>query len=259
MTTPAALRIFEHDVTTFRRLWRGSLVTSFGHPLLWILAFGLGVGGLVDEGNGATNSIGNVPYLAFIGPGLIGSTCMMTGAGESMWPVLGGIKWSRRYHAILAAPLTSRDIVNAHVLWIVFRSFITATAIAVVLLFPADTRSIGLLGAVLGGILTALAFAMPIAAWTMTVDRENAFSALQRFGLTPMYLFAGAIFPVAQLPGLFRVIAYLTPVYHGVSLCRSFTLQQLDRADAGHALVLVAFTAVGYAVCLRNAARRLTA
>ena len=235
------------------------MVTSFGHPLLWIFAFGLGVGGLVDEGAAGASRIGGVSYLAFIGPGLVASTCMMTAAGESMWPVLGGIKWSRQYHAMLASPLRSTDIVNAHALWLAFRALITASAIAVVLLFPHDTRSVGLVGAVFSGVLTALAFGLPLAAWTMTVERENAFSTVQRFGLTPLYLFGGAMFPVSQLPVAFRTIAYVTPLYHGVALCRAFTLHRVDAADIGHAAVLVAFAVVGYVAARATSTRRLAA
>jgi len=46
-------------------------------------------------------------------------------------------------------------------------------------------------------------------------------------------LFAGAMFPISQLPRPFRVIAYVTPLYHGVALSRSFALHTLDAASAG--------------------------
>jgi lipooligosaccharide transport system permease protein len=107
-------------------------------------------------------------------------------------------------------------------------------------------------------VLTGLAFGMPIAAWTMTVERESHFTGLQRFVVTPMYLFAGAMFPVSQLPRLFRVIAYATPLYHGVALSRAFALHRLDSSAIVHTAVLAAFVIVGYAAARRTYPRRLS-
>jgi lipooligosaccharide transport system permease protein len=257
--TPASWRIVEHNVLTFRRTWRGSLFISFGHPMFFLLAFGVGVGGLVSDTAGAAQGIGSLSYLAFVGPGLLASTCMMTATTESTWPVMSGIKWSRHYHAMLAAPLECRDIVDAHALWLAFRGALSATTVALVLAFVDDTRTIGLCGSVLAGVLTTLAFGLPIAAWSMTVDRENQFSTLQRFGITPLYLFAGAMFPVSQLPGVLRALASATPLYHGVELSRGFATGHLARSDLGHALFLVVCAGAGYGVARRTAYARLGA
>jgi lipooligosaccharide transport system permease protein len=37
-----------------------------------------------------------------------------------------------------------------------------------------------------------------------------------------MFLFSGTFFPVQQLPAALQPLAYLTPLWHGVDLCRSF-------------------------------------
>jgi lipooligosaccharide transport system permease protein len=127
-----------------------------------------------------------------------------------------------------------------------------------VLAIPGDTRSVGLLGSVLSGALTGLAFGVPISAWTASVDRENMFFGLQRFVITPMYLFAGAMFPISQLPRPFRVVAYVTPLYHGVELSRGFALGTIDSASLGHVAVLSAFIAGGYLWARRTYPRRLS-
>ena len=58
----------------------------------------------------------------------------------------------------------------------------------------------GLLPAIVFGVLTGLAFAMPVAVWTSTREREISFPAIMRFGLIPLFLFGGAFFPIDQLP-----------------------------------------------------------
>jgi lipooligosaccharide transport system permease protein len=153
--------------------------------------------------------------------------------------------------------LTTHDLVHGQMLWVAFRSAISATAIGVVLVLPDDTRSIGLIGSVAAGVLTGVAFGAPISAWTASIDREAHFTALQRFVVMPMYLFAGAMFPVSQLPRPFRVLAYGTPLYHGVELSRDFALGTIDRWAPVHVAVLVAFAAAGYAVARRTFPRRL--
>jgi lipooligosaccharide transport system permease protein len=256
MTAPT-LRIFEHQLVSYRRLWRGSLFVSFAQPVLFTVAFGVGVGGLIDKDPAASHRIGDVPYLAFVAPGLLAAACMVTATVESTWPVMSAIKWSRQYHGMLASPLTSTDLVHGQVLWLAFRAMISATTVALVLAIPHDTRSLGLIGSVFAGVLTGLAVGVPIAAWTASVQRESHFTGLQRFVITPMYLFAGAMFPVRQLPAPFRVIAYVTPLYHGVALSRSFALDTVDATAIGHVMVLLGFVVVGYLWARRTYPRRL--
>ena len=258
MATPMPLRIIEHQLVAYRRLWRGTLVVSFAQPVLFLLAFGVGIGALIDEDVAASQRIGGVPYLAFVAPGLLAAACMVTATVDATWPVMSAIKWSRQYHGMLASPLTSTDLVHGQVLWIAFRSMITAGAVGLVLVFPDDTRSVGLFGSVLAGVLTGLAFGLPISAWTASVDRETLFFGLQRFVVTPMYLFAGAMFPISQLPPPFRAIAYVTPLYHGVELSRGFALGTIDSAAFVHVAVLSAFVAVGYLWARRTYPRRLS-
>ncbi|MEO5838177.1 MAG: ABC transporter permease [Acidimicrobiales bacterium] len=258
MATPMPLRIFEHQLVSYRRLWRGTLFVSFAQPVLFLLAFGVGIGSLVDDDVASSQRIGDVPYLAFVAPGLLAAACMVTAMVDATWPVMSAIKWSRQYHGMLASPLTSTDLVHGQVLWLLFRTTNTAVAMGLVLSIPSDTRGIGLVGSVGAGVLTGLAFGLPITAWTMSIERESHFTGLQRFVITPMYLFAGAMFPISQLPRPFRAIAYVTPLYHGVALSRGFALRTLDSAAVVHVTVLVAFIVAGYLWARRTYPRRLS-
>jgi lipooligosaccharide transport system permease protein len=257
VSTPPALRIFEHQLVGYRRIFRGTLFVSFAQPLLYLLAFGVGIGALVDDNAASSQRIGDVSYLAFVAPGLLAAGCMVTAMVDSTWPVMAAIKWTRQYHGMLASPLTTTDVVHGQMLWIAFRSAITAVAVGLVLLVPDETRSIGLVGSMGAAILTGLAFGVPISAWSAFIERETHYSGLQRFVITPMYLFAGAMFPVTQLPRPFRVIAYCTPLYHGVTLSRDFALRTIDASALVHVAVLAAFVVVGYLAALRTFPRRL--
>jgi lipooligosaccharide transport system permease protein len=114
------------------------------------------------------------------------------------------------------------------------------------------------LAAIPVAMLTGLAFAAPIEAFAVTRNKDGSFAMLFRFGMIPLFLFSGTFFPLTQLPGWIRPVAYATPLWHGVALCRSLSL---GTASPGGALVhvgyLAAVAAIGVAVGRRTYRRRL--
>src|SRR5947209_11059028 len=107
---PGALagRAFVYWLAVYRRVWLGSAISSFAAPLLYLGALGFGLGSLVNRSGGG---LAGVPYVEFVAPGLLAATAMQTGSGEASYPVMGAIKWQRQYHAMLASPLDTVDLV----------------------------------------------------------------------------------------------------------------------------------------------------
>ena len=259
MGTPAALRVWGSSFALYKRIWRSNLLGSLLQPLLYLLGMGVGVGALVDSNGSADDILGGVEYVTFLAPSLLATTAMIVVTQESMWPVMDGFTWSYVYRAMAATPLRPRDVVNGVALWHATRGFLAAAGVAIVLaLFPA-TRSWGLVPAVPFAVLTGMAFAGPITAWSASrTTSDQSFPAIMRFGIVPMFLFAGAFYPITQLPGWLQVVARVTPLYHGVELCRGAVLHTLGAAAAAvHVAVLAAYWLVGMAVARRTFARRL--
>ena len=95
-------------------------------------------------------------------------------------------------------------------------------------------------------VLTAMAFAAPIMAFTATQKTDQPFNVLFRFGITPLFLFSGTFFPIDRLPLFLQPLAWATPLYHGVSLARGLSLGRVEPlADLIHLAVLVAFAVAG--------------
>ena len=115
------LRAYEHWLAQYKRVWRGTIGTSLVNPLLYLAALGVGLGTIVDE---SPNAPAGVPYLDYIAPGLLAAAAMQTAATESSWPVMGAIKWTRTYYAMTATPLTERDVLIGHQLFVVTRVLI---------------------------------------------------------------------------------------------------------------------------------------
>ena len=153
---------------------------------------------------------------------------------------MGAIKWMRTYFAMLATPLRVVDVLRGHLGWIAVRlAMVSAIYLAVVAAFGVVHSPLAVL-ALPAAVATGLAFAAPIAAYSATQERDVAFIAIYRFALIPLFLFSGTFFPVTRLPGWLQPVAYATPLYHGVSLCRGLVLGTADLwPSLGSALYLV--------------------
>ena len=257
MTLPS-IRVWESNWALYRRIWFSNAVGSLLQPFLYLIGMGVGVGSLIDRGDNAAELLDGTSYLGFLAPALIATTAMMTCATEAMWPLMDGFKWGETFFAVTATPVRPSEVMAGTALWLGTRVVIASGAVTVVLVLFDDTRSWGLVLALGFAVLTGLAYAVPMAAWTSTRESDASFPAVMRFGLIPMFLFAGAFYPIEQLPAWLRPFAYVTPLYHGVELCRDAVLERLELGSALiHAGVLVAVIAVAWAVASRTFTKRL--
>lgn len=252
-----ALRIVERNARVYRRVWRGSLFSSFLQPTLFLLAMGVGLGTLVDRGGAPLP--GGVPFLHFLAPGLLAAACMQTASFESSFPVMGKMTWQRNYEAITTTPVGVAPLVVGELAWIAVRLSMVATAFMLVLVGFGVPRSPRAILAIPSAVLTGMAFSAPIAAYAATLTNSNNFSALFRFGITPLFLFSGVFFPLTRLPEPLQIVAWATPLFHGVELVRGLTLGTLSPAWPAHVLYLAALTATGGAIAVRTFGHKLRA
>jgi lipooligosaccharide transport system permease protein len=183
---------------------------------------------------------------------------MQTAMAESTYPVLGSVKWRKVYQAAAATPLRPADIFHGHLMFTTMRLIMNCSVFLAVMAAFGTIRSAWVLAALPVAVLTGLAFAAPIEAYAITLDKEQQFSLWYRFGLIPLFLFSGTFFPVSQLPGWVRPLAYATPLWHGVALCRSLSLGTATAWGAfGHVAYLAVLAAAGIAIGQRTYRRRL--
>jgi len=158
----------------------------------------------------------------------------------------------------MATPVAVRDIVIGHLAWVAARVTFTALAYAAVMVVLASVPISGAALAILPGVLTGMAFAAPVMAFTASVDGPEALTSLYRFGIVPLFLFSGTFFPVAQLPGWMQPVARLTPLWHGVELARTAALDVATTVPATLSVAyLAAWIAAGTVLAVRNLERRL--
>jgi len=251
-----AVRELRFWLTNYRRTWRGSIYSSLLNPLLFLGAMGLGLGTLVNKNGDA--ALGGVKYLVFLAPGLLAATAMTTAVGESTYPVLASVKWLKTYQAASASPLRPADIFHGHMLFVALRLTMNCAIFLAVAAALGAVQSWWAIAALPVAVLTGMAFNTTIEAWAITRNRDTSFAVIFRFGMIPLFLFSGTFFPITQLPAWLRPIAYATPLWHGVALCRALTL---GTATLGGALIHVGYlaglTAIGVVAGNRSYRRRL--
>lgn len=243
--------------TLVRRTWRGTLITSFVAPLFYVVGMGVLLGGFIegdpDRLEGATS------YLAFIVPGLVAAHAMQLAVGETTYPVMGGLKWHRSYHAQIATPLSPRDVVNAHLVFVLVR-VASACAVFMVVLAPFGVFESwwGPILAWVAQVLVGMAFGTVVFGVSARVETDQAFGVIFRLGVVPLTLFSGAFFPIDNLGQVLAWVARCTPLWHGVDLSRMLCLDVVDWPLALlHVVVLGAVTAFGWWWSIRGLEHRL--
>ncbi|MFF5171700.1 ABC transporter permease [Micromonospora sp. NPDC000089] len=247
-----ALAVLAHYLTGYRRTWRAGVFSSFLLPLLTVLGFGLGVGAYIDQG------VGGVSYLQWIVPGLLASTALQVTVGEATWPVFSNFQWIKTYFAQSAAPLRVGDVLGGHLAFVLFRVLTTSLAFLLVTGLFGALRSWWVLAALPVVALLTLAVGAPTFAYAGVVSSDSWLAMLFRFAVIPMSLFAGIFFPVESLPTALRWLAYATPLWHAVDLCRAAALGTAPQWSVlGHLAYLAAWALAGWLVAVRVFRRRL--
>ena len=251
-----AVRALRWWLAKYRRTWRGSIYSTVLNPVLYLGAMGLGLGTLVDQHG--TSSLGGISYLAFLAPGLMAASAMQTAVGESMYPVFTAVKWQHTYQAAAATPLRPGDLYRGHLMFTGLRLVMNMVVFLGIMAAFGVVHSLWMLAGIPVAVLTGLAFAAPLDAFAVTPKNDQPFNVVFRFGMIPLFLFSGTFFPVSQLPAWIRPVAYATPLWHGVSLCRALNSGAPDLVGGlGHIGYLVAVIALGLAVGPVTYRRRL--
>jgi lipooligosaccharide transport system permease protein len=255
-TAVLSVRAFRCWLLMYRRTWRSSIWSSFFGPLFYLGAMGYGLGSLVDK-NG-TASLGGVPYVVFVAPAVLAVQSMNSGLSNALFPVFGGIHWNKIYLAARATMLRPADIFRGHLLFMTMRLTMNSACFVILMAALGLIRSPWAVLLLPAAVLTGLAFATPSAAWAVTLERDTQMNYPIRFGAVPLMLFSGTFFPITQLPAWVRPLAYATPLWHGVALCRALSL---GRVDAGSAAIdvgyLIALAGIGLWAGSRTYRRRL--
>ncbi len=222
---PAAITgVMSREVANFRTFWKATTFSSVLEPIIYLLAFGLGLGStIVDRVDG-------LEYVEFVGTGMVATAVIFSSALPAMFGTFVKHRFQNTYDAILAAPVDVEELVTAEMLWIGIRAgFYGCFPLIVAMAFGLDPAP-GMLLVPLFCLVTALGFAAFGIAVAATVDKIDQFSYVTTLFVTPLFLVAGTFFPIDQLPEGFQVAAQFNPLHQLVELVRhaSFGFEATD-------------------------------
>ena len=244
-------------VLLYRRTWKGSIIGHFLTPMLFLVAMGLGIGGLVDA---RSDGIGGMPYLQFVATGLVAVQAVWLAFGESTYPVMGYLRWNQMYVGMLASPLGVVDVLAGHLIMVVGHLVVATSIFTLVAAAFGAFASWWALLAVPVAVAVGLCFSLWLFALASTAKDDSGFGVVGRVALTPLLLLSGTFFPFENLPGVLQAVGVLTPVWHGVELCRAASAGVFPPgATLLHVGVLLAYLLAGWLLARRQFTRRLVA
>ena len=222
---PAAITgVMSREVANFRTFWKATTFSSVLEPIIYLLAFGLGLGStIVDRVDG-------LEYVEFVGTGMVATAVIFSSALPAMFGTFVKHRFQNTYDAILAAPVDVEELVTAEMLWIGIRAgFYGCFPLLVAMAFGLDPAP-GMLLVPLFCLVTALGFAAFGIAVAGTVHKIDQFSYVTTLFVTPLFLVAGTFFPIDQLPEGLQVAAQFNPLHQLVELVRhaSFGFEATD-------------------------------
>lgn len=238
----------------YRSVWKAQLVRDLIDRLLYLFAFGFGMGALVKTMDG-------LPYLDFLVPGIAASTGVFVMTMAMTYGVWERSTSYKLYPAWLATPVRLPQVLMAELLYASLR---TLPSILILFLLAgfwlkAIPSFWGALLALPVLMLANLAFGAIAMCFTVHIYRPLHFAYVNTLWTTPMFLFSGVFFDLSHAPAPLYWLSQCLPLTHVIGLVRPLmTGQDLSAVsvliDLG---VLVTIFAVGYSYACYRFQKRL--
>jgi lipooligosaccharide transport system permease protein len=248
--------VFLRNLLVWRKLAIPSLVGNIAEPLMWLVAFGYGMGALVGQVQmGAVQ----VPYILFLASGSICMSSMNAASFEALYSAFSRMHVQKTWDGIMNAPVSLDNIVMAEMLWAAFKAMFTVTAIMGVMLALGISHSPKLLAAWLVLLGAGITFSCVALIFNALAKGYDFFTYYFTLFLTPMMFLSGVFFPRDQLPPLLRSVSDWLPLTNAVELVRPMFMDQWPADGLRNALVLTAYTAIAFWIALALTRKRFRA
>jgi lipooligosaccharide transport system permease protein len=242
--------VWRRNLLVWRKLAVASVIGNIAEPLITLLAFGYGLGSLLQQ-------IDGVPYIEFLASGSICMSVMMASSFEALYSAFSRMHVQKTWESLLNTPLELDDIVLAEMLWAATKAMISGLAILLVLfalgigLHPTTLLAPPLL------FLTGVCFASIALIINAIARAYDFFTYYFTLVLTPMIFVSGVYYPVAQLPAWLQSVADVLPLSAAVRLVRPLLLGRLLDSPASDLAILVVSAAVAFYIATVLTRRRL--
>jgi len=245
--------VFLRNLLVWRKLAIPSLVGNIAEPLMWLVAFGYGLGALV----GSVPLDGKqVPYILFLASGSICMSAMNAATFEALYSAFSRMHVQKTWDSIMNAPVALRDVLLAEMLWAAFKSLFSVTAILGVMLALDISRSPMLLLVLPILLLAGITFSCLALIFNALAKGYDFFTYYFTLFLTPMMFLSGVFFPRENLPPLLQHVSAWLPLTQAVELVRPLFMGRWPADALLHLVVLVLYALLAWSIALALTKRR---
>jgi lipooligosaccharide transport system permease protein len=214
-------KVWRRNFDVFTKTIRVNFLPSLLEPILYLLAFGFGLGGFIP-------SIQGQSYIAFIAPALVAISVMNGSFFECTFASFVRMYFQKTFDAIVATPVNVEEVVAGELLWGATRATInTSIVLSVVAVFGLISTPLFLLViplAFFGGLM----FASMAMCFTSVAPNIDFFNFPSFLFLTPMFFLCGTFFPLTSLPTAAQSVAMALPLTHVVNIVRGLVSGHLE-------------------------------
>ena len=248
---PAAITgIMSREVANFRTFWKATTFSSVLEPIVYLLAFGLGLGATVVD------QVDGLDYVEFVGTGMVATAVIFSSALPAMFGTFVKERFQRTYDAILAAPVDVEELVTAEMLWIGIRAgFYGCFPLLVTMLFGLDP-SPGML-VVRCSASSPRSASRPSGSPLRPAWPRSTSSTTSPLWSSPRSSWSpGRSSRSTSLPEGVQALAQLNPLHHLVELVRHACFG-FEATDLLRVAVLIAFALTMWRIAVSRMTRRL--
>ncbi|WP_018924636.1 ABC transporter permease [Salsuginibacillus kocurii] len=212
------IAIWQRDIIKFFRD-RARLIGSFSMPILFLVVFGVGMGGAMESLVTAGTDATDFNYIEFIFPGIVSMTLLMTSVFSSL-----SIIQDRDFgymREILVSPVSRVNIAIGKMLGSATVAFLQGIMMFVLMPFlgiSIDPLSFLQLLPVM--FMIACTFSSLGLLVASLLNSTQGFQLVVNILVMPMVFLSGALFPLSNMPAWVDVIVTLNPVTYGVDLMK---------------------------------------
>jgi ABC-2 type transport system permease protein len=220
---------------------RSQLVASLGQPLLYLIGLGFGMGPVFEQA-------GRGNYIQFVAPGVIAMTILFSSVFSGM-----GLLWDRQFGFLketLVAPVPRIQIMIGRTFGAATVAVIQGLLVAIVCfavgfrivdwkLLPVGILFMGLIACLFASLGTAIG---------SVLQNFQGFQLIMSFVVMPIFFLSGALYPLDNLPKVFRMVTNLDPLAYGVDGLRTALIGRSYFGATLDAIVLMAASCVLLAV-----------
>lgn len=245
--------VFMRNLLVWRKLVIPSLIANIAEPLMWLVAFGYGMGALIGD---VTLDGAQVPYLLFLASGSICMSAMNAATFEALYSAFSRMHVQKTWDGIMNAPIRLEDVLLAEMLWAAFKSLFTIPAILGVMMALGITQSWKILLAWPCLLFVGITFSCLALIFNALAKGYDFFTYYFTLFLTPMMFLSGVFFPSDQLPPWVRAIAEWLPLTQAIALVRPLFLDRWPSQPLLHLGVLALYAGVAWAIALHFTRKR---